>query len=71
MRTFMNFVKFCYDVGCNCEECRVEEEEEKCSVSNKDDEKREGKEWDFCYNTRFLLFCFFYNVNETKNSVTV
>ena len=44
MCAFTNFVKFCYDVGCNCEECRVEEEEEKCSVSNKDDEKREGKE---------------------------
>ena len=36
MHTFMNFVKFCYDVGCNCEECRVEKEEEKCSVLNKD-----------------------------------
>ena len=44
MRAFTNFVKFCYDVGCNCEECRVEEEEEKCSISNKDEEKREGKE---------------------------
>ena len=44
MRTFMNFVKFCYDVGCNCEERRVEKEEEKCSVLNKDEEKREGKE---------------------------
>ena len=32
MRTFMNFVKFCYDVGCNCEECRVEKEEEKCRM---------------------------------------
>ena len=44
MRAFTNFVKFCYDVGCNSEDCRVEEEEEKCSVSNKDEEKREGKE---------------------------
>ena len=58
MRTFMNFVKFCYDVGCNCEERRVEKEEEKCSVLNKDEEKREGKEWDFCYNTLFLFFRF-------------
>ena len=44
MRAFTNFLKFCYDVRCNCEECRVEEEEEKCSVSNKDKGKREGKE---------------------------
>ena len=44
MHALMNFVKFCYDVGCNCEECRVEEEEEQCSISNKNEEKREGKE---------------------------
>ena len=44
MRAFTNFVKFSYDIGCNCEECRVEEEEEKCSISNKDEEKREGEE---------------------------
>ena len=55
MRTFKNFVKFCYDVGCNCEECRVEKEEEKCSVLNKDEEKREGKERDFCYTTLILF----------------
>ena len=58
MRTFKNFVKFCYDVGCNCEECRVEKEEEKCSVLNKDEEKREGKERDFCYTTLILFFRF-------------
>ena len=57
MRTFMNFVKFCYDVGCSCEECRVEKEE-KCSVLNKDEEKREGKEWDFCYTILILFFRF-------------
>ena len=33
MRAFTNFVKFCYDVGCNCEECRVDVNETKNSVT--------------------------------------